>query len=186
MMYNTDLATIHKMKSGNLGIETPFNGTFKDELKALVPSARWQSPYWIIKPSGEEQVENLLAKYYPPDAMRQKVEIEWDLDRESPEIDGVGLATISRDRWGWRRDCPIDFKIIEQDLKSGGSVKHPGLYGKLIIETTIRPGAVVSPMAQVKVIEEGEKKNLLADFSTEDLLAEIERRQVKKIRGISD
>lgn len=178
-MFNTDLATIHKMKSGNLGIETPFNGVFKDELKALIPSAKWQSPYWIIKPGGEEQAKELLAKYYPPQAELQKVRIEWNLDRESPRIDGVDLANVSRDWWGWSKKCPIDFKIIEQNLSSGGSAKYPGLYGKLIIEAIIRPGADFSPGAEVAVIEEGQESNPLADFSTEELLAELQKRGVK-------
>lgn len=178
-MYNTDLVTIETMKSGNLGIKTPFNAAFKDELKALVPSAKWQSPYWIIKPSGEDQAKELLAKYYPPETHLQKVRIEWDLDRESPEIDGVRLANISRDWWNWRKDCPIDFKIIEQDLHSGGSAKYPGLYGKLTVEVTIRPNADISPLAEVVVIEAGEETNPLAHFSTEDLLAELKARGIK-------
>jgi hypothetical protein len=177
-MYNIELAQIKEMKSGNLGIKTPFNGAFKDELKRLVPSAKWQSPYWIIAPSGLEQAKDLLAKYYPAQETLEKVRIEWsDLNRESPEIDGVNLATVSRDWWNWRKDCPVDFKVIEQSLDSGGSRKNPGLYGKLVIETAIRPGANVSPHAEITVIEEGAKPNPLAEFSTEDLLAEIARRQ---------
>lgn len=177
-MYNTDLASIKAMKSGNLGIKAPFNVAFKDELRALVPSAKWQSPYWVIKPSGKERAEELLAKYYPPQDELQKVRIEWDLDRDSPEIDGVGLATISRDWWGWRK-YPIDFEVIEQSLESGGSRKSPGLYGKLIIEATIRPGADISPSANVTVIENGEVPNPLANFTAQELLAELKARGIK-------
>jgi hypothetical protein len=178
-MFNENLATIHKMKSGNLGIETPFNAAFKDELKALIPSAKWNSPYWVIKPSGERQAKELLAKYYPPQTELQKVRIKWDLDLESPKIDGVELASVSRDRWGWRTDYPIDFEIIEQGLDCGGSVKYPGLYGKLVIEAIIRPGADISPIADVTVIQEGQVPNPLAGFSTEDLLAELKARGIK-------
>jgi hypothetical protein len=178
-MFNENLVSIKTMESGNLGIETPFNADFKNELKALVPSAKWQVPYWIIKPSGEEQARELLAKYYPAPDQLQKVRIEWDLDRESPEIDGVELANISRDWWRWRKDCPVDFKIIEADIDSGGSSKHPGLFGKLTIETSIRPDANISPSADVTVIENGEAPNPLASFSTEELLAELEARGVK-------
>jgi hypothetical protein len=178
-MYNESLVTIRLAKDGNFGIKTPFNADFKDELKALIPSAKWQSPCWIIKASGKEQAKQLLAKYFPPENELQKVRIEWDLNRESPEIDGIGLANISRDWWGWRKDCPIDFKIIEQNLDSGGSRKNPGLYGQLVIEVAIRPGADISPSAEVTVIEDGEKANPLAGYSTEDLLAELEARGVK-------
>jgi hypothetical protein len=180
-MYNTDLVTIETMKSGNLGIKTPFNGEFKDELRALIPSAKWQSPYWVINPSSEDQAKELLAKYYPQENELQKVRIEWDLNRDSPEIDGIRLASISRDWWNWRNNCPIDFKIVEQDLDSGGSRKNPGLFGKLIIEATIRPGADIYPSAEVSVIEEGEKPNPLAEFSTEDLLVELKARGVDLI-----
>lgn len=70
-------------------------------------------------------------------------------------------------------------KLIDQDLDSGGSRKSPGLYGKLVIETTIRPEANITPSADVMIIEDGEAPNPLADFSTEELLAELETRSVK-------
>ena len=175
-MYNTNLVTIRKMESGNLGIETPFNAAFKDELKAIIPSAKWAAPYWVIKASGEDQAKELLTKYYPSVDELQEVRIEWDLDRDCPEIDGVSLASVNRDYWNWRNNCPVDFRVIEQSLESGGSRKNPGLYGKLVIEATIRPGADISPRADVSIIKEGQDPNPLADFSTEELLAEIERR----------
>lgn len=177
-MYNETIVKIVKMKSGNVGIETPFNASFKDELKVLIPSAKWQAPHWIISPSGLDQAKELLAKYYPPSSALQKVVIEWDLNRESPEIDGVALANVNRDWWSWSKRCSVDFKVIEQDLTSGGSRKSPGLYGKLIIEATIRPGAIISPSATIEIIEEGQAPNPLSEFSTEELLAEIERRKV--------
>lgn len=177
-MYNTELAKISNMKSGNLGIQTPYNGSFVNDLKASVPSARWSAPYWIIKPSGREQAEKLLGKYFPTEETLQKVRIEWELDRDNPTIDGTSLASVSRDYWKWRTDCPIDFKIIEQELESGGSRKSPGLYGKLVIETAIRPDALIEPSAEIQVIEDGETPNPLAEFSTEELLAELKRRGV--------
>lgn len=178
-MYNTDLVKVHELINGTTGIETPYNEAFKNELKALVPSTKWQAPYWVIKSSGEEQAQQLLAKYFPPESELQKVRIKWDLNRDAPEIDGVGLASVNRDWWGWRKDCTIDFQVIEHDLTSGGSRKSPGLYGKLIIEATIRPGATISPSAEVTIIEAGEVPGPLAGFSPEELLAELEARGVK-------
>lgn len=178
-MYNTDLVKVYHLINGTVEIEAPFNARFKDELKVLIPSATWQAPYWVIKSSGEDQARQLLAKYYPPVSELQKVRIEWNLNRDAPEIDGVELATISRDWWGWRKDCTIDFQVIEHDLTSGGSRKSPGLYGKLIIEATIRPGATISPSAEVTIIEAGEVPGPLAGFSPEELLAELEARGVK-------
>lgn len=174
--YDTGIAKIVSLKSGKLGIETPYNAKFVEELKANIPSASWSRPYWTIAPSGEDQAKELLTKYFPASGVLQKVRITWDLAREAPQIDGVNLASISRDWWNWRKDCPIDFKVIEQDLDSGGSRKNPGLFGKLVIETSVRPGADISPSAKVEIIEAGEKPNPLADFSTKELLAELKRR----------
>jgi hypothetical protein len=145
--YDADLARIVTLKSGKLGIETPYNAKFVEELKVNMASG-----------------------------VLQKVRITWDLSREAPQIDGVNLASITRDWWNWRKDCPVDFKVVEQDLDSGGSRKSPGLFGKLVIETSVRPGADISPSAKVEIIEAGEKPNPLADFSTEELLAELKRR----------
>jgi len=178
-MFNEDIAKIHEMKSGNLGIETPYNVAFVKELKSLVPSARWSSPYWVIKPSGEEQAKGLLAEYYPPKEALQRVRIEWDLDHGAPQIDGVNLASVSRDYWSWRKDCPIDFKIVESTVDCGGSRKYPGLFGRLVIETTIRTDANISPAAAVTIIENGEVSSPLAAFSTEELLAELQARGIK-------
>jgi hypothetical protein len=44
-----------------------------------------------------------------------------------------------------------------------------------------RPGADISPRAEVTVIEDGEEVNPLADFSNEDLLAELKRREEASI-----
>ena len=174
--YNTDLAQIVPLESGKLGIKTPYNESFVKELKASVPSSSWSRPYWTIAPSGEDQAKELLAKYFPAKEILTKVRITWDLSREAPQIDGVNLASISRDWWNWRKDCPLDFKVIEQDLESGGSQKNPGLFGKLIIEASVRPGAIVTPKAEIEIVEAGEKPNPLAGFSTEELLAELKRR----------
>jgi len=175
-MYNKSEVTITEMKSGDLGIKTPFNRRFTNELKALVPSAKWQNPYWIIKQSGREQTEELLSKYYPAQEALERVRIEWNLDRDDPQIDGVSLANIERDNWGWKRNCPFDFKVIEQTLESGGSRNNPGLFGRLIIEVSVRPGAIVSPAATVTVLEAGEQVNPLAGFTNEELIAELARR----------
>ncbi len=175
-MYNTDIVKLRTMKSGNIGIETPFNEAFKNELKGLVPSAKWQAPLWIINPDGLDQAKELLAKYYPPNEALQTVRIEWDLDRESPKIDGVDLANVNRDWWSWSRSCYIYFKVIEQSLETGGSRNNPNLYGPLIIEAKIRPDAEIYPSAKVIVLEDAKAPNPLASFSNDELLAELARR----------
>lgn len=179
-MYSNE-AALKERPSGKFAISSPYNAAFVEELKKSVPSARWSGGFWVINASGKEQAEKLLAQYYPSDDQLQKVRISWSLDRDDPKIDGVSLASVSRDCWSWRRDCPIDFKIVSQDLESGGSRKNPGLYGELVIETKIRPGAKVEPSANVEILEDGENPNPnpLADFSDKELLAELERRGVK-------
>lgn len=178
-MYNTTVVKIVEMKSGNIGIETPFNEAFKDELKALVPSAKWQAPHWIINPSGLDQAKKLLAKYYPTEDLLQKVRIKWELDHDPPEIDGVALASVYRDWWSWRNNCPINFKVVTQGVATGGSHKNPGLYGPLIIEAKIRPGAKIYPSAEVTILEDGETFNPLASFSDDELLVELARRGIR-------
>lgn len=175
-MYNENLVSVTE-KDGKLLISSPYNGEFVAELKKSVPSAQWTGKRWAINISGKAQAENLLSKYYPSSEQLQTVKIEWDLDRDNPQIDGTSLASVSRDVWNWRKDCPIDFKVIEQEVKSGGSRNHPGLFGKLVIEVAIRPDAVISPQpVSIDTVKPGEAPNPLAVFSTEDLLAELARR----------
>lgn len=176
-MYNTNLVTIKTLENGQLAIKSPYNGNFVKDLKTLVPSADWKGQRWIINASGRDQAEALLEQYYPPEDQLQTVRIEWLLERDNPQIDNVNLASISRDYWSWKRNCPIDFKVIEQSIDSGGSRNNPGLYGKLVIEAAIRPDAKITPLpTSIKIIEEGETPNPLADFSTEALVAELTRR----------
>lgn len=147
--------SIHETDLGNMAIETPFNQEFVNELKRFVPSARWQSPYWIIDPEGKDQADRLLEKYYPPDNQLQTVRITWDFsDGGQPEIDGIKLVNLSRDRWSWRKRCSIKFKVISQNLTAGGSRKYPALYGSLIVETRIRPAAIISNPCKVEIFDD--------------------------------
>ena len=103
-----------------------------------------------------------MSKYYPSEEQFQTVRIAWNSlggrHSEHPSIDGVGLANVSRDYWNWRKDCPVSFKVIEQDLATGGSRRYPELRGSLTIEAKIRPEATISPIPdEVTILENGEQ-----------------------------
>lgn len=164
---------------GRAGVFTPFNRAFVDELKRNVPSAKWNGEAWFFDEMSRSEVEALVEKYFPGEDTFETVRIEWDLSRDDPQIDGVSLASIDRDFWSWRRDCPVQFKVIEAgDVNSGGSRKNPGLFGKLVIEAKVRPGAMITPKpVSVIVVENGVAPNPLSNFSTEALIAELKRRE---------
>ena len=146
-------------KPGRIGVFTPFNGDFVKELKSMIPSAKWNGEGWFFDEISQNQVEKLVEKYFPSEDALQLVRIEWELSRDDPQVDGISLASISRDYWNWRKNCPIQFKVIENDATSGGSRKSPGLYGRLVIEAKIRPDANISPEPKsVAVIEDLERR----------------------------
>jgi hypothetical protein len=155
---------------GRPGVQTPYNANFVSELKALVPTAKWSSGArtWFYD-----------EKFYPNQETFQTVRITWkDMYRSNPTIDGVQLAYVSRDNWQWRNNCSVLFKVILNDLEAGGSRNNPGLYGNLKIEAKIRPNADISPKPdKVVIMENGTSVNPLEKFSTEELIAELDRRE---------
>ncbi len=168
--------------NGKSGVQTPYNADFVTALKRRVPSAHWTGKTWLFDEASRPDVEALVAEFYPTGL--QTVRITWPaLDRDKPQIDGVDLATINRDLWGWKRNCSIEFRVISESVESGGSGRYPGLFGELVIEAKIRPGANISPTPEsVEVIEDAqpeaapEIENPLAQFSDQDLIAELRGR----------
>lgn len=162
---------------GRWGVFTPYNGDFVKALKANVPSAKWNGEGWFFDEISKADVEKLVETFFPSHDALDTVVIEWDLNRDNPQIDGTSLATVERDYWNWKKNCPVEFRVVESEISSGGSRKNPGLYGRLVIEAKIRPGANFSPEPlQVEVVENGDVPNPLAEFLTEDLVAELKRR----------
>lgn len=169
--------------NGKPGVKTPYNADFVTALKRRVPSAQWEGfkKTWLFDKASRPDVEALVGEFYPTGL--QTVRITWpSLDRDKPQIDGVDLASISRDSWNWKRNCPVEFRVISESLKSGGSAKYPGLFGELIIEAKIRADANISPIPEsVEVIEEVVPpevvaENPLAQFGDQELIAELRSR----------
>lgn len=169
---------------GRSGVISPYNADFVKELKRNVPSAKWNGSAWFFDDISRPDVEELVAKFFPGRESLQRVIITWnELVRDDPQIDGVSLATINRDWWNWKKNCPIQFKVVKADIDSGGSRKNPGLFGNLVIEAFIRPGASVKPIPDnMEVIENGKEYNPLEIFPTEDLVAELKRRDYDGIQ----
>jgi hypothetical protein len=162
---------------GRTGVQTPYNADFVKELKTKVPSAKWSGKAWFFDDIALDDVKKLVSKYFPQEEQLNTARITWQLHRDDPQIDGISLASINRDYWNWRADCPVQFKVIEADIAAGGSRRSPGLYGNLIIEAKIRPEARITPEPKsVEILENGDTPNPLTGISTEDLFAELERR----------
>lgn len=167
---------------GRIGVVTPFNGQFVEELKALSSSAKFDraAGAWFFDEEVKPEVLALVEKFFT--SPRPWVRIEWGLRSEAAvTIDGIDLFWISRDRWNWRRDGGLEYRIIEQDLRSGGSMRYPNISGRAVIEIALRAGAVIRPEPDsIQPLEKEPKRpvNPLEHFDTADLLAELERRGV--------
>lgn len=158
--------------NGKMGIKTPYNALFVDDLKKAIPSASWNpnQQIWFFDPLSKDQAERLLEKYYPKEEDKQLVRITWSLSRQTPTIDGVHLITAWGKSWRWKRDCPFEIKVIEADLATNGC----SLFGTCIIETRLRDGAVLSPgPANFEIIEQGQNFSPLARFTDEELAREL-------------
>jgi hypothetical protein len=177
------------LESGKMAVQAPYNGDFVADLKANVPSAKWngRERLWVFAPISKPQVEKLLAEYFPAKAALQLVRITWEnLSRAELTIDNTHLASVQRDWWKWRGDCPIDFRVIDANLESGGSRKYPGLYGDCTIEAHIREGANINPYpAKVEVLEQGEQYGPLSNFTDEELAEEMIKRNYEVVRRIA-
>lgn len=173
---------LHANTDGRKAVKVPFNAEFNHELKQSVPSARFNQRgkrEWSFDSAELPKVELLLEKYY---LTVQLMRVEWNgLHDSGVTIDGVDLLSVSRDWWGWRRDCPVGFRVVEASLESGGSRQYPNVSGDLVLDITCRPDAVFEPEpTSVTVldepIDERQRPNPLLAYDDEALLAELARR----------
>jgi len=172
---------------GRIGVDTPFNEPFKDELKALVPSAKWggyNNPYWFFDEEAKPDVIPILDKYFGNQVWQR---ITWTGVREGRiSIDGASLVFVSRDYWKFRSD-DVTFRVVEQDLSSGGSRNNPVIAGDLVVEALVRPGADIYPEpAGVEEIGEPEKKNPLGLYPADMLAQELIRRGETAVAALND
>jgi len=146
-----EIEFVKSKMAGRIGVQTrTYNADFVEELRRMVPSAKWSGTMWFFGESAKSQVVAIIEKYWPDEsaANYQNVRISWNLVRDQPRIDGAGLAYVSQGSWSWWPECPIKFTVIVNEAKSGGSIKNPVLNGRLVIEARIRIGARISPNAE--------------------------------------
>lgn len=164
---------------GRVGLVCPYNDNFRVELCALVPGARFdrRSSAWLFDEEQRHLVTPLVDRYFT-DTCWQRVTLELR-SNDGVGVDGANLISMTRDRWWWRRDTAVRFRVVECDITAGGSRRYPYVSGRLVLDIDMRLGAEVSPSPiDVVVLDEQEPGNPLANYATADLLAELARRGV--------
>lgn len=169
----------HPSIDGRIGVISPYNQLFVEELKRSVMSCKWKDgsgiEAWFFDEEFKEDALPVLEKFY---GNPQWHRVEFALDRDdNVTVDGVDMFSVFRDYWNWRRSFPFKRKVVEEKVSSGGSRRYPHLSGHLIIEIECRPDAVFDPEpVSVTPVGERPKNNRLAVYPTGDLLAELARR----------
>lgn len=164
---------------GRIGISVPYNAVFNEQFKAAVPSATFlrATDVWEFDEESKEDVIPLLEKFYL-NTVRYRVAWNNIVRADNLTIDGASLAWVNRDYYKFRYD--LSFRVIENELSTGGSRANPCLFGKLVIEISLREGAVIKPAPdEIEVVVEDDtavRPNPLAAYPTSDLVAELERR----------
>jgi hypothetical protein len=186
-MVVSEIKWIKSKIEGRAGVVVPYNQKFNDELKALVPSARFredrQTDAWFFDEEAKPDVLPILERFY----VNQKWQrIEWSLNRDDVTVDGAQLFYVNRDYWKWANRFPYKFKIVEEELSSGGSRANPGMYGRVVVDILCREGAEFRP-EPVSVEDapgdeadapgdEADAPNPLTIFPDDMLVAELQRR----------
>lgn len=176
-----DKITWKKSKvEGRTGVSVPYNAVFNEQLQAAVPSAKFerQPSAWFIDEEAKEEVIPLLEKFY---LNTSRYRVTWDIKQAGNIlIDGARLMWVNRDHYKFSHDHGLAFKVVENTLDTSGSRANPYIYGRLVLEISLREGAVIepAPTEMVAMVEDetAVRPNQLAAFPTSDLVAELERR----------
>ena len=187
----SEIKWIKSNVDGRVGVIVPYNQKFNDELKALVPGARfredWRTDGWFFDEEAKLDVLPILERFYVNLKWQR---VEWNLNRDDVTVDGANLFSVNRDWWKWRSNFHYKFKIVEEGLSSGGSRNNPGMYGRVTIDILCREGAEFRP-EPVNVEDtpdpgEAETPNPLAIFSDDMLAAEMAQRQATTAAMLKD
>lgn len=168
--------------AGRTGVAVPYRQAFNNELKTLVPSAKFDhnGSIWFYNQRDNDTVAALVEKYFV-NTRRFRLEVEFDRDPDF-SIDGCSLVFVGRDHWSWRfDDNSFDAKVGAVEIETGGSRNNPHLTGRCVIEVTMRADADIkpTPVSITAVDNAPAPHNPLANISTEDLLKELERRGIR-------
>lgn len=186
----SEIKWIKSKVDGRIGVIVPYNQKFNDELKAMVPGARFREDHvtdgWFFDEEAKPDVLPILERFY----VNQKWQrVEWSLNRDDVTVDGAQMFYCNRDYWKWRSGFPYKFKIVEEELSSGGSRANPGMYGRVVLDILCREGAEFKP-EPVSVTDapggESDAPNPLGIFSDDMLAAEMARRQATTAAMLKD
>jgi hypothetical protein len=182
---------ITKNEKNQIICDTPYNPYFVADLKKSIPngSKKWdaENRVWIIEGNCEKTLNNLLAKHYNYQIGSKNIKIKLTALKDDYEYcDSVRVAGFPIAR-AWGRDSGArvceNVVLISGSIKSGGSMKNwcTKVAAGAVFEMTIPESAVENidkEIWKVEIISKEEKQeNPLEHFSTEALLAEIERRK---------
>ena len=124
-------------------VRTPYNKYFVEEVR-LIPTRRWTGEYWEFSDVYREEVERLVRKYFPLQPEEYGLyTVIGDCAPESPELDGIGFISFSRD---WAKAYNKGYPHIEiyyQKLRPGGSRRHPHWSGKVVFLVAYRKDPII-------------------------------------------
>jgi len=127
-------------------VRTPYNPYFVEEIKQI-PTRRWTGEVWEVSNVFKEEVEKLVKKYFPTQVEEYSVHlirvVKVDGARSSPEVDGIGFVSFSRD-WikVYNKGYP-HIEILYEKVKSGGSRRHPAWFGKIVFLIAFRKDPII-------------------------------------------
>ena len=139
--------------SSRLGVKTPYNAGFVAELKRRVPAARWNRPYWTFPAEARATVEEIVAKYFPPEAAKRRYRVRFQglglhglYGDKSPVLAGTPLVEHTRDWYRFRH--PDIIEVVEDNLRPGGSRRNPHISGDFEVILKATPEAVAEMVAE--------------------------------------
>jgi hypothetical protein len=124
-------------------VRTPYNKYFVEEVR-MIPTRRWTGEAWEFNEAYRPEVEALVRKYFPLEVEEYSLHtlighstlvegVEY-----SPEIDGIGFISFSRDyAKAYNKGYP-HIEILYQKLTPGGSRRHPHWGGKVVLLLAFR------------------------------------------------
>lgn len=178
----------HSEIEGRRGVQTPYNAEFVTQLKNIIPSATYDKiqgkPTWFYDEEDQAIVTDLVSHFF--------INVQWlrlgfnfSGDYEV-SVDGVHLIRLNRDDYTWRGDFRI--KVIEDEIRTGGSRRNPKLSGTAVIDVLCRPDAEIYP-EPVFVKEssvENHIPNPLDGVPAKDMLDNLSRRMGELVETMGE
>lgn len=137
---------VNSTKPGRIGCGIPyFNGRFVDVIKSKIPGAKFDrsSAQWFFSEKYKDQVIAIWQEFFASPMVKRRLVFDLNREREV-SIDGQFLIWHSRDH-AKLANSPFIEQVHEIILNPGGSRANPRISGRLVIDVTMRPDAVIKP-----------------------------------------